>query len=252
MNKRLLLCAKELLQHMSSVKLRKALWLQRARHCGLIANGHSQANQHLSCVRNMNCCFTHWAAIKATLTSEEGLHPLQPLHLWWASSTTDGLCDSPDEHLMLNWMCMSKVHAVPSDLHFVGRNFVSFPSGLSCPSVCESVPHFLPQTSGPCGLPPPACMLQKKTYIFQTWYFLPMEYYCSTCLHRLLASTLWIIALKVSVPVHGAPLESQTSLSYQCSFSCLCMLFRIACIHAELTLQEVQQALCEHPEQRFA
>ena len=34
-----------------------------ARHCGLIADGRSQANRDVSCVRNMNCCVAHCAAI---------------------------------------------------------------------------------------------------------------------------------------------------------------------------------------------
>ena len=40
---------------------------KRARYCGLIANGLSQANRDFSSVRNMNCCsarFARWAAIE--------------------------------------------------------------------------------------------------------------------------------------------------------------------------------------------
>ena len=41
---------------------------KRARHGGVIANGHSQANRDYSCVRNMNCCFAHCAANMAPET----------------------------------------------------------------------------------------------------------------------------------------------------------------------------------------
>ena len=41
---------------------RKALLLKRARHCGLTANGRSQANRGFSCVRNVNYCFARCAA----------------------------------------------------------------------------------------------------------------------------------------------------------------------------------------------
>ena len=37
---------------------------KRARHCGLIANGRSQANRDFSCVRNTNCCFARCAESK--------------------------------------------------------------------------------------------------------------------------------------------------------------------------------------------
>ena len=36
--------------------------VKRARHCGLLANGRSQANRDFSCVRNINCCFAHCTA----------------------------------------------------------------------------------------------------------------------------------------------------------------------------------------------
>ena len=35
---------------------------KRARQCGLIANGRSQAYRDFSCARNINCCFAHCAA----------------------------------------------------------------------------------------------------------------------------------------------------------------------------------------------
>ena len=41
---------------------RKALLVKRARHCGLTANGRSQANRGFSRVRNVNCCFARCAA----------------------------------------------------------------------------------------------------------------------------------------------------------------------------------------------
>ena len=45
------------------VKCRKALWLQAGRALWSNCKWCSQANRAFSCVRNMNCCFTSWAAI---------------------------------------------------------------------------------------------------------------------------------------------------------------------------------------------
>ena len=59
-DRRLQLCAKERCHYED--ECRKALLLKRARHCGLTANGRSQANRGFSCVRNVNCCFSHCAA----------------------------------------------------------------------------------------------------------------------------------------------------------------------------------------------
>ena len=40
---------------------------KRARQCGLTASRCSQANQDFSCVRKMNCCFTHFVRCAANI-----------------------------------------------------------------------------------------------------------------------------------------------------------------------------------------
>ena len=54
-NKRLQFCAWKNVSSWSS-SVTKHYGCKHARHCGLITNWHSQANQDFSCVRNMNCC----------------------------------------------------------------------------------------------------------------------------------------------------------------------------------------------------
>ena len=39
---------------------------KRARHCGLIGNGHSQANRDFPCARHMNRCFARYTAIMSS------------------------------------------------------------------------------------------------------------------------------------------------------------------------------------------
>ena len=74
MNKRLLLCANELVQNV--------LWsqvLQRivvSRHCGLIANRHSQTRD-----KYMNCCFAHCTVKRPILTSYNYCLHFRPLVL---------------------------------------------------------------------------------------------------------------------------------------------------------------------------
>ena len=53
---------------------------KRARHCGLIANGRSQANRDSSCVRNLNCCSARCAATNLLGELPDGdLHSLVKL-----------------------------------------------------------------------------------------------------------------------------------------------------------------------------
>ena len=64
-SRRLVLCMKELMQHVSNeVKCCTALWCCKCvRHRGLIANRHGQADRDFPCVINMNCCFVCCSAI---------------------------------------------------------------------------------------------------------------------------------------------------------------------------------------------